>query len=282
MSLATVITGNPHGDLVPELRTDGDTMMALRRMLLCMLVILGGCSSQAGLTGLKDDTIHLRAQLQVLQDRIAIRADVDSLHAHISRLEALAHEQMDLIWNMRADLNHRISGLDDHIQILEAKIAESERLFSRLSQKMEGVKAQLGTAPRADSLNISAVDPEDLYNLALTDYQRGNYELAIRQFRQYLEYFPNSELADDAQYYIGDCYYTQSQYTQALDSYEGLLDKYPRGNKVPTTLLKIAFTKIAQKDNRAARTFLNRVIETYPNTEEAKLAQMRLELMPEQ
>ena len=80
----------------------------------------------------------------------------------------------------------------------------------------------------------------------------------------------------------GDCYYTQSQYTQALDSYEGLLDKYPRGNKVPTTLLKIAFTKIAQKDNRAARIFLNRVIETYPNTEEAKLAQMRLELMPEQ
>ena len=107
-----------------------------------------------------------------MQDRIAIRADVDSLHAHISRLEALAHEQMDLIWNMRADLNHRLSGLDDHIQILEAKITESERLFSRLSQKMEGVKAQLGTAPRADSLNIRAVDPEDLYNLALTDYQR--------------------------------------------------------------------------------------------------------------
>lgn len=256
--------------------------MALRiaGMLLCMLISLGGCAPSSDLTGLKDDTIHLRAQLQVLQDRIAIRADVDSLHAHIGRLEALVKEQTNLIWSMRADLNHRISGVDNRLQIIEAKIAESDRQFSSLNQKVEGVKAQLSTAPKTDSLNIASADPEDLYNLALTDYQRGNYELAIRQFMQYLEYFPNSELTDDAQYYIGDCYYTQSLYTQALGAYEVLLEKYPKGNKVPTTLLKIAFTKIAQKDNTAARTYLNRVIETYPNTEEAKLAQMRLELMP--
>lgn len=256
--------------------------MALRRagMLLCMLIFFDGCAPKSDLTGLKDDTIHLRAQLQVLQDRVAIRMDVDSLDAHISRLEALVQEQTNLIWSMRADLNHRISGVDKLLQIIEAKIAESDRQFSNLSQKVEGVKAQLSTAPATGSPKKQSVDPEDLYNLALTDYQRGNYELAIRQFMQYLEYFPNSELTDDAQYYIGDCYYTQSLYTQALDSYELLLEKYPNGNKVPTTLLKIAFTKIAQKDDTAARTYLTRVIETYPNTEEAKLAQMRLELMP--
>lgn len=256
-------------------------VLRLTGITACLLIILGGCAPQADLTGLKDDTIHLRAQMQVLQDRIAIRADVDSLDAHISRLEALVREQTNLLWTIRADLNHRISGVDTRLQILEAKIAESDRLFSSLSQKVEGVKAQLSTAPTTDTLAVQTADPEDLYNLALTDYQRGNYELAIRQFMQYLEYFPNSELADDAQYYIGDCYYTQSQYTQALDAYELLLRKYPEGNKVPTTLLKIAFSKLAQKDNMAARTYLSRVIETYPNTEEAKLAQMRLELMPE-
>ena len=103
--------------------------------------------------------------------------------------------------------------------------------------------------------------------------------MAVRQFTQYVEYFPDSDLADDAQYYIGDCYYTQSLYTQALDAYETLMDAYPDGNKVPATLLKIAFIKVARNELPEARSYLERVIGEYPDAEEARLARMRLELM---
>jgi tol-pal system protein YbgF len=247
-------------------------------LMTCCLGIIAGCGSQAQLTGLKDDTIHLRARTQVIQDQMATRSDVDSLRAYIRQLERTVREQMDLLWSMRADVTQQVSAVDERLQVLDAKVTETIGQFSRLTQKVEGVKAQL-TASTADTGGLKSADPEDIYNMALTDFQRGNYELAIRQFTQYLEYFPASDLADDAQYWIGDCYYNQRQYTQALEAFDQVLKKYPKSNKIPATLLRIGFTRLAQNDAKTARTYLQRVIAEYPGSEEATLARMRLDTL---
>ena len=263
---------------------------SLRRgvsLLVCFLAVTSACGVQSDLTNVKNDTTHVRAQLQVMREEVALQEDIDSLSVHIGRLEALVREQMNELFKMRADMGQRVSGLERQLQILDTRITEGDRQFSTLVQKLEGIQAMLGASARPDTSMTEgplsqAVVPGDLYDLALGDYQRGNYDVAVRQFTQYLEYFPESALADDAQYYIGDCYYTQSLYTQALDAYETLLKTYPEGNKVPTTLLKISFVKLARKEQAEARTYLERVIREYPNSEEAQLARMRLDLMSEE
>lgn len=252
-------------------------------LMVCALIVTSACGVQSDLTILKNDTTHLRAQLQVMREEVALREDIDSLKVHVGRLEALVRDQLDELLRMRADMGQRVGGLESRLQILTTRITESDRQFSALVRRLESIQVQLSAPERPDTsaLPSGSFDPGELYDLALRDYQRGDYDVAVRQLTQYIEYFPDSDLADDAQYYIGDCYYTQSLYTQALDTYEMLLNAYPDGNKVPATLLKIAFIKVAREELSEARSYLERVIGEFPDSEEAQLARMRLDLMAE-
>ena len=247
--------------------------------LTLMIGMLAGCAAQTGLSEIKNDTVQLKAQMSAMQMVFPTSADMDSIRVYIASLENLMREQTNLLWSMRADLNSRVSNLDNRLQVIDAKISESGRQFSNLSQKMEGVKAQLSTTVLPETANSGPIDPEDLYNTALADYQRGNYELAIRQFLQYLQYFPDTELADNAQYWIGDCYYTQQKFMQALDAYNKVINDYPKGNKVPAALFKIGLAQLGLNDTAAGRTVLERVVNKYPKSEEAKLARLRLETL---
>lgn len=248
-----------------------------------VLIVTGACGVQSDLTNLKNDTTHLRAQMQVMREEIALQEDIDSLRVHIVRLEALVRYQTDELLSMRADMGQRVGALESRLQTLTTRITESDRQFSALVRRLESLQVQLSVPARPDTsgAQTASFDPGELYDLALRDYQRGDYDVAVRQFTQYIEYFPDSDLADDAQFYIGDSYYTQSLYTPALDAYEKLLDTYPDGSKVPATLLKIAFIKVARNEPSEARSYLERVIGEFPDAEEAQLARMRLDLMPE-
>lgn len=248
-----------------------------------VLIVTGACGVQSDLTNLKNDTTHLRAQMQVMREEIALQEDIDSLRVHIVRLEALVRYQTDELLSMRADMGQRVGALESRLQTLTTRITESDRQFSALVRRLESLQVQLSVPARPDTsgAQTASFDPGELYDLALRDYQRGDYDVAVRQFTQYIEYFPDSDLADDAQFYIGDSYYTQSLYTPALDAYEKLLSTYPDGSKVPATLLKIAFIKVARNEPSEARSYLERVIGEFPDAEEAQLARMRLDLMPE-
>ncbi len=248
-----------------------------------VVIVTGACGVQSDLTNLKNDTTHLRAQMQVMREEIALQEDIDSLRVHIVRLEALVRYQTDELLSMRAGMGQRVGALESRLQTLTTRITESDRQFSALVRRLESLQVQLSVpaGPDTSGAQTASFDPGELYDLALRDYQRGDYDVAVRQFTQYIEYFPDSDLADDAQFYIGDSYYTQSLYTPALDAYEKLLDTYPDGSKVPATLLKIAFIKVARNEPSEARSYLERVIGEFPDAEEAQLARMRLDLMPE-
>lgn len=241
------------------------------------LLVCAGCGAQGQVTDLKGDTIHLRAQLQVLQDRVATRADVDSLLRYIGHLEQMIKDQNDVIWSMRAELNQQLSTLDDRQQVLDAKLLDSRRQVSGVSQTVEGAKTPL-ISTKPDS--AKKTDPRAVYNTSLSDYQQGDYELALRGFTQYLAYLPASELSDDAQYWIGDCYYNQKKYPQAQQALEELLNRFSDSNKIPATLLRLAFVRLALNDGKTAKAYLERVVKEFPNAEEATLAKMRLDTLP--
>ena len=94
--------------------------------------------------------------------------------------------------------------------------------------------------------------------------------------------FPDTQLAQNAQYWIGECYYTREQYTQALGAYETLLSRYPKGRQVPAALLRIGFTHLALNDTTNGRAYLDRVIKEYSKSEEATLARLRIDTLPRQ
>lgn len=137
-----------------------------------------------------------------------------------------------------------------------------------------GVYAPTGypTAPARQPLP----DPDTLYQSGLRDYGAGRYDLAVQEFQQYIQYYGNTDLASNAQFYIGDSYYNQKKYNQAIDEYNKCLERYPNGNKLPAAQLKKAYALIAEGKNQAGVRELRSLISRFPHSHEADLARQRL------
>lgn len=119
-------------------------------------------------------------------------------------------------------------------------------------------------------------DPDTLYQSGLRDYTAGHYDLAVQEFQQYIQYYGNTDLASNAQFYIGDSYYNQRKYDQAINEYNKCLERYPNGNKLPAAQLKKAYALIAEGKNQAGARELRSLISRFPHSHEADLARQRL------
>lgn len=119
-------------------------------------------------------------------------------------------------------------------------------------------------------------DPEALYNTAYSDFSKGNYSLAISGFQEYQKLFPESALADNALYWIGECYYSQADYALAVAAFDDLLGRYPRSDKAAASNLKKALAFLEQNQVGTGIVQLRHVIEQYPGTDEARIAEDKL------
>ncbi len=115
-----------------------------------------------------------------------------------------------------------------------------------------------------------------LYETAYRDLQRENFQLALINFRDFLADYPQTRLSDNAQYWIGEAYYAQGQFNQAIEEFRKVIDEYPGQDKVPGAHYKIALCFINLRDNVTARRYLTYVTEHYPGTREARLAEEKL------
>jgi tol-pal system protein YbgF len=114
------------------------------------------------------------------------------------------------------------------------------------------------------------------YMQAFGLYSANNYGPAIDAFNSFLQKYPSSEYASNAQYWLGECYYTKSDLPKALDSFNKVVELYPKGKKVPDALLKIGYTLLAMKQPQKARTTLASLIENFPDSPAAGKARERL------
>jgi tol-pal system protein YbgF len=126
--------------------------------------------------------------------------------------------------------------------------------------------------PPGDTENES----KRVYDQAYLDLTRGNYSLAVLGFREFIRRSPASDLADNAQYWIGESFYMQRDFNQAIAEFLKVEELYPRGDRVPASLLKIGYSFLTLGDKGSARRYLNRVAEQFPNSEEAGLAKGKL------
>ncbi|MCA9464788.1 MAG: tol-pal system protein YbgF, partial [Nitrospira sp.] len=120
-------------------------------------------------------------------------------------------------------------------------------------------------------------DPRLRYEEAFQFLRDGNYSLAATAFSTFLRTFPESVLASNAQYWLAECYYGQRRFPEAIDEFERVFLLYPSSNKVPASLLKIAYSHLERQDVATARSVFQQLIRTYPQSPEALKAQSRLQ-----
>jgi tol-pal system protein YbgF len=131
----------------------------------------------------------------------------------------------------------------------------------------------LSTLSQADPKASTA--PPD-YQQAFDLLQRGHYDKAISAFDAFVKHSPTGDYADDAQYWLGEAYYSKRDFVGALAAFKKLVDNYPDTPKKPHALLKIGFSFDELGDKISARQTLEQVRKEFPNTIPARLATERL------
>jgi tol-pal system protein YbgF len=158
------------------------------------------------------------------------------------------------------------------------RIGSTNSRIDRMSEQLAELKKLVENMPKLPTFTqISPGNPDQLFAAAYGDFSRGNYELAMSEFRQYLETYPSTEMSDNAQYWIGECFYAMKKYGEAVTEFDKVVKSFPKGDKVPAARLKkgIALKELGQPD--AARLELSALIRLYPRSTEALLAQQELE-----
>ncbi|HVB98858.1 MAG TPA: tol-pal system protein YbgF [Candidatus Dormibacteraeota bacterium] len=143
-----------------------------------------------------------------------------------------------------------------------------------------GAPGQPGTDASAPSAAPTASGPPPpadlLYTNALRDFTSGSYSLAGQEFRQYLQYYPQTDLASNAYFYLGEIAYAQGRFPDAISEYNQVLNNYPHSFKRADARLKKAYSLLKLKENGPAIAELRRVIRENPGTEQARKAEARL------
>jgi tol-pal system protein YbgF len=114
------------------------------------------------------------------------------------------------------------------------------------------------------------------YEAAVAKVKAKDHSAAVAALRDFLERYPRHDLADNAQYWLGEVYYDAKDYPRAVVEFRATVESYPRGNKVPDALLKMGFCFAQLGQTAKARAALQQVIETYPRTQPAELASRKL------
>ena len=135
-------------------------------------------------------------------------------------------------------------------------------------QKESDDKPSEEELPPSISPNLS---PNEVYNMARSDYLKGNFELAIEGFTIYKTQFPESPLADDALYWIGECYFSQEKHNEAIEHFNELILNYPNGDKIPAAYLKKGISLAEQEKKEEALSVFKLLITKFPLEEETKI-----------
>jgi tol-pal system protein YbgF len=262
---------------------------------LILLAPLAACTSS-------EDTALLHREITDVQ------RSIDRLQADVidqSDLQGMEQSMQDMTnKNLRsnADLALRVEELQEQIEALHASLEVTTRRLQTISQELAAVRAQGGAgvvlppvtvAPGTGGSGVissnpggmpvgaaaaagGAASPDELYRSAYEDYMRGNYDLAAEGFGEYMRRWPNTELTDNALYWIGECYDAQEKPEEALTAFTKVLEDYPTSDKAAAAQLKKGLIYLKMGDQGQGVVNLQYVVYEHPGTREADLAREQL------
>ncbi len=218
--------------------------------------------------------------LELANEVEALRNDVRALHNDVDELshnlELSRKQQRDLY----ADLDHRLKALEARSGPAGAAAAAALAAPAAATEA-----AAAATAPTAAAANgqpglpVPGGTDTANYQAAFTLLKDSQYDRAIGAFQNFLTAFPDSPLAENAQYWLGEAYYVNKSFTDALAAFQRVADKYPQSRKLPDALLKVGYCDYELKQWDAAKQVLSQVVASFPDTPAGHLAQQRLDKM---
>jgi len=151
----------------------------------------------------------------------------------------------------------------------------------------DNAEVQITREPPASSIRVAhegtpkpsrseSPDALALYRKSFEALRAGRHDDAVQGFRDFVRAYPNHELADNSQYWLGECFYDRKDYASAVREFRKVIERYPSGNKVPDALLKVGFSYLSLGSNEAGRQTLSQLQRSYPRHEAASLASARL------
>ena len=269
--------------------------MKLRRCftLLALFSTLALAPSPAW--GASKEMIQLQTQVQQLQEQMTamqrsfdermgvmknlVEQDTDAVNKVVSALTALqntlAKQQGDSATHVD-QLSGQIQALNDTLDELKARLAKVSKQLEDMQSSQQSLAAQQATQQAQQQAAAQAPPPDVLYNNALRDYNADKNDLAIQEFSDYVKFYPNTDLAGNCYFYLGEIQFRQGNYAQAAKSYDQVLQNFPTGNKTASAQLKKGFSliELGKQDDGVAE--LRHVIQRYPKSNEALQARERL------
>jgi TolA-binding protein len=297
--------------------TKGSSGLPLPPLFLCCALGLtvAGCADFTD-DALQQDVSQLRRDVNALM--VAAnrgRGETQTLGQTDRRLAEQAAEsarQTTALSSRLDNLNAELSRLSARLDTLSQRVDSLPRQGQRVGAAPKGTapppvsipspvpqpapsvvtapESGRGTAARSAGLSPAGSTPQESYQAAYLDFSRGRYPLAISAFREFVRRYPDSPLADSAQYAIGESYFSlarasaaagqadksKQELEQSVQEFRRVLVNYPRGSKVPTALYKEALALTELKQTTLAEARLQYLLDHFPQSEEAPLAKERL------
>jgi tol-pal system protein YbgF len=235
---------------------------------------------------------------QMTQDHTVIKTIVGGFNDNITRLSgnmaSLQKSVQDVQANSGARLDTmstQVQGLSDNLEEIKSRLGKLNQQLVELQNSVQSIDAKISggaAAPAAPTAGVSspagsspipsgpAPSANTLYENGLRDIQTGKYDLARSEFQDYLKYYSNTDLASNAQFYLGEILYKQKQYSDAVAAYDKVLTNYPKSFKLGPARLKKGLALLDMGQKTAGIRELREVIRTFPGSDEDRLARAKL------
>jgi tol-pal system protein YbgF len=246
---------------------------------------------EQGWPGVKDEIAGLRKEIEKSNEAIKAlrgsqaegRADITDLREQLQQIRGTADSLRKDLSTASAKTGRREEeekALRERLDNLTFKINFLEN-FLGIGKKEDVTEsaAEKGGKPASaakETPGKAKTDKESLYAAAYELFKEAKYDKSREGFENLLRLYPDSEFSDNAQFWIGECYYFEKKYEKAIVEYEKVTKNFPEGNKVPYALLKQGFAFLRLGDKASAKLLLQQVIKDYPNTNQARIARAKL------
>jgi tol-pal system protein YbgF len=255
-------------------------------IIVSLLIIIAMPAATArGYSDQKDRDAQLKLALDELKNEVVIlerqmRDMQQTLDRNSGQLTAIINQIADNVNAIRQAQGRVAEGSTsaiNEVNGLGERIGSTNQRIDRLSEQMAELKKLVENLPKLPTFtSITPGNPDQLFAAAYGDYSRGNYDLAISEFRQYVETYPTSEMADNAQYWVGECLYAKRQFNDAIVEFDKVVSLFPKGDKVPGARFKKGMALMDLNQPEAARAEFTALTRLFPKSNEAVLARQQL------
>jgi tol-pal system protein YbgF len=238
-------------------------------------------------------------QTQLTQDHTVQKTLIEQSSDTVNKLNTTMSSLQKSVQDVQANsgtrldtMSTQVQGLSDNLEEIKSRLGKLNQQLVDLQNSVQSIDARLATGSPSSTPSgsgapkpagaASAAPPashpsaDTLYTNGLGDINGGKLDLARSEFQDYLTYYGDTDLASNAQFYLGEIAYSQHQYQQALVEYDKVLTNYPKSFKLASARYKKGMALIELSQKNAGVKELREVVKRYPGTEEERRARARL------